>query len=282
MTGTRTRDRRCADRRVAMIADGRLSRARVPTLACAGARHRRPRTRSSLPRRPPRAPRASRTLMPDHTGPRCGSGMGSSRRPVRGMSARRRPMITAVPCRARRSRPTRGHARSGSLHLLLLRLLGRRGLLGCVPGRQERQGIDVPVRVGCSTDAEIHVWLGPLGLTARTDRADDVALAHGRPDRDPDGAEVDERDRPAVLGADRQAQPLMGQLPRVGDDAGRSRANARARRGADVDPAVLAAGVGIALGDERPQHRPVGGPRPSRRARSKHERGEHDEEDRVA
>ena len=35
MTGTRTCDRRCADRREAAFADGRLSRARVPTLACA-------------------------------------------------------------------------------------------------------------------------------------------------------------------------------------------------------------------------------------------------------
>jgi hypothetical protein len=219
VSGTRLHDRRCADRREAMIADGRLSRVRVPTLARAGARHRRPRTRSSFPRRPPRAPRASRPLTPDHPGPRCGSGMGSSRRPVRGMSVRRRPMITAVRCRARRSRPTRGHLRSGRLHLLQLRLLGRRGLLGGVPGRQEGQGIDVPVRVGRTTDTEIHVWLGPLGLTTRTDRADDVALAHLRPDRDPYRAEVDERDRPPALGADRQTQPLMGQLPRVRDDA---------------------------------------------------------------
>jgi hypothetical protein len=221
LTRTRTCDRRCADRREATIADGRQSRARVPTLACAGPRHRRPRTRSSFPRGPPHAPRASRTLTPDHTGPTCGSGMGSSRRPLRGMSARRRPMMTAVRCRARRRRPTRGHGRSGRLHLLLLRLLGRRGLLRRLPGRQERQGIDVPVRIGRSPDAEIDVRLGPLGLTTGTDRADDVALAQVGPDRDPDRTEVDERDRPPVLGADRQAQPLMGQPPRVRDDAGR-------------------------------------------------------------
>ena len=222
MTGTRTCDRRCADRGEAMIADGRLSRARVPTLACARAKHRRPRMPSSFQRRPPRAPRASRTLTPDHTRPRRGSGPRWSRRPVRGTSARGRPMTTAVRCRARRSRLTRGHGRSGRLRLLLLRLLGRRGLLGRVPGRQEGQWIDVPIRIGRATDTEIHVWLGPLGLTARTDRADDVPLAHVRPDRDPDRAEVDERDRPPVLGANRQAQPLMGQLPRIRDDAGRS------------------------------------------------------------
>jgi hypothetical protein len=221
MTGTRPHDRRSADRREAKSADGRLFRAKAPTLACAGARHLRPRARSSFPRRPRGAPRASRTLMPDHNGPRCGSSMGSRRRPVRCMSMRRRQMITAVRCRARKNRPTGGHGSNRSLRLLLLRLLGRRGLLGCVPGRQERQGIDVPVRVGRATDAQVHIRLGPLGVAARADRADDVALAHLRPDRDPDRAEVDERGRPPVLGADRQAQPLMGQLPRVRDDAGR-------------------------------------------------------------
>jgi hypothetical protein len=221
MTGTRPHDRRCADRCEAMIADGRIFRARAPTLACAGGRHLRPRARSSFPRRPPGAPRASRTLMPDHTGARCGSGMGSSRRPVRGMSLRPRPMITAVNCRARRNRATGGHGRNRSLRLLLLLLLRGRGLLGRLPRRQERQGVDVPVRVGRSTDAEIHVRLGPLGITARADRADDVALAHLRPDRDPDRAEVNERHRPPVLGADRQAQPLMGQPPRVRDDTRR-------------------------------------------------------------
>ena len=217
MTGTRPH-RRCADRREAAIADSRLSRARAPTLACAGARHRRLRARSSPPRRPPGAPRAFRTLTPDLTESRRGSGTGSSRRPVRGMSMRWRPLITAVRCRARRNRPTGGHGRNRSLRLLLLR---RRGLLGRLPGWQERQGIDVPVRVGRAADPEIHVRLGPLGVTARAERADDVALAHLRPNRDPDRAEVDERDRPPVLGADRQAQPLMGQLPRVCDNAGR-------------------------------------------------------------
>jgi hypothetical protein len=221
MSGTRPHDRRCTDRREAMIADGRLFRARAPTLTWAGARHLRPRARPSFPRRPPGAPRASRTLTPDPIGSRRGSGTGSSRRPLRGMSMRRRPMVTAVRCRARRNHPTGGHGSNRSLRLLLLRLLGRRGLLGRLPRRQERQGIDVPVRVGRATDAEVHVGLGPLGVTARADRADDIALAHLRPDRDPDRAEVDECDRPTILGADRQAQPLMGQLPRVRDDAGR-------------------------------------------------------------
>jgi hypothetical protein len=87
----------------------------------------------------------------------------------------------------------------------LSRRLGRRRRLRRRPRRQERQRIDVPVRVGRPADAQVHVGLRSFGLTARADRPDDIALAHCCPDRHADRAEVDERDRPAVLGADRQA-----------------------------------------------------------------------------
>jgi hypothetical protein len=134
MAGTSPHDRWCADRREALIAGGRLARARVPTSVYAGAKHRRPWARGPFRHRPPSGRSPSRALTPDHTGPRCGSGMGPSRRPVRGMAMRRRSMITAVRCRARRSHLTCGHGRNRRLRLLLL-LLGRRGLLGRVPGR---------------------------------------------------------------------------------------------------------------------------------------------------
>lgn len=163
-----------------------------------------------------------------------------------------------------------------------LLLLGRRGLLGSQAGRQKCQRIDVPVRFRGVTNAEVHIRLRPLGLAARPDRADHVALAHLGPDRDPDRPEVDERDRPAVLGADRQAQTLMRHLTGICDDAARRGANVRARRSADVDPAVLSACVGIALGDERSEHGPVDGPRPGRCSWSKHDGGECYEENRVA
>jgi hypothetical protein len=139
MAGTSPHHRRCDDRRGAVIAGGRLARARVPTSVYAGARHRRPWARSSFRHRPPSGRSGSRAPTPDHTGPRCGSGMGPSRRtrrgrrPVRGMSMRRRPTITAVRCRGRRNHTMGGHGRNRRLRLLLL--LGRRGLLGRVPGR---------------------------------------------------------------------------------------------------------------------------------------------------
>jgi hypothetical protein len=86
-------------------------------------------------------------------------------------------------------------------------------LFGGVSRRQERQRVDVAVRVRRVADAEIDVRLCPDGLAARADRADDVALAEPRPNRDPDRAEVNQRDRPGVLGADGQAQPLPRQSP---------------------------------------------------------------------
>jgi len=148
-------------------------------------------------------------------------------RPRRRARARRGPSMHALrdrhgsmPCLhvhgrrvARKSgdafgnRLRRRHRRSRGLRLR--RRLNRRRRLGRRTRRQKRQWIDVPVRVDRPPDAEVHVGLGPFGLTARADGADDVAFAHSGPERHADRAEVDERDRPAVLGADRQAQPLV-------------------------------------------------------------------------
>jgi hypothetical protein len=140
IAGTSPHDRWCADRRAALIADGRLARARVPTSVYAGARHRGPWARTSFRHRPSGGRSASRALTPDQIGPRCGSRMGPSRRarrrgrrPVRGMSMRRRSTMTAVRCRGPRNHTMGGHGRNRRLRLLLL--LGGRGLLGRVPGR---------------------------------------------------------------------------------------------------------------------------------------------------
>ena len=191
-------------------------------------------------------------------------------------------MTATARRRARSSRLLLGHGGRLGLHLLLRRRLHRRRLLRCMPWRQERQRIDIAVRIGRAADAQVHVRLGPFGLTAGADRGDDVALAHAGPDGDADRAEVDECDRPAVLGADRQAQPLMRQLSGVRSHPDGRRPNVGPRRRADVTPSMLTARVRIVVGDERPQHRAVDGPRPGRRARSQGERREHDEQERVA
>ena len=158
---------------------------------------------------------------------------------------------------------TRRHRRSRSLHRR--RLLDRWHLLRRLPGRQKRQGVDVAVRVRREADAQIDVRLRPLGLAARADRADDVALADLSPDGHPDRAQVDERDRPAVLGSDRQAEALSRQSSGERDHSARGGTDVGARGSSDVDPSMLATRIRIALGDERPQHRPVDRPGPRRR-----------------
>ena len=128
----------------------------------------------------------------------------------------------------------------------------------------------------------MDIRLRPLGLAARADRADDVALADLSADGQPDRAQVDERDRPAVLGSDRQAETLSRQSSGERDHPTRGGTDVRARGSCDVDPSVLAARVRIAVGHERPQHRPVDRPGPRRRSRRKHECGEEHDEELVA
>jgi hypothetical protein len=113
----------------------------------------------------------------------------------------------------------------------------------------------------------MDIWLRPLGLSARADRADDVALADLSPDRQGDRAQVDERDRPAALGSDRQAEPLPRHSSGERNHSTRGGTDVRARGSSDVDPPVLPARIRIAIGDERPQNRPVDRPRPRRRSR---------------
>ena len=189
-------------------------------------------------------------------------------RPARARRARRtaarthRPRQRALgsPLHRRRSRH-----RNGRLDDRLA--FGRRLLWRSGPSRQKRERVEIPVRVRSQADAEIHVRLGHLRLAARADRPDDVPLLDCGSDRDADRAQVDQGDGVPVLGTDRHAAPLARQLTCEGDDPGRRCAHVGSRRRADVDPAVLAAGVRVVAGDERPQHRPVDRPGPGSRAR---------------
>jgi hypothetical protein len=61
------------------------------------------------------------------------------------------------------------------------------------PCRQQRQRIDVTLRVACRADAEVHVRLDVIGNTARTDCADERSLGHLRAARNGDRAEVEQR-----------------------------------------------------------------------------------------
>jgi hypothetical protein len=63
----------------------------------------------------------------------------------------------------------------------------------------------------------------------------------------------------------------MRQLSDEGDDARGRGANVRTGPLGDVDSTVLAAGVWVVLGDERPQHGAVDWPSPGIRARAQNE-----------
>jgi hypothetical protein len=128
------------------------------------------------------------------------------------------------------------------------------------------------VRLGRQTDAEMDVGLRMLCLPARPDRADDFALGELRPHAHADRPELHERDRVAVGSADRQRQPRARNGAGESDDAGRRRSHLSTCRRADVDPAVLAAHVGVVVGDESLQHGPVDGPAPGCCTRCEHER----------
>jgi hypothetical protein len=76
---------------------------------------------------------------------------------------------------------------------------------------------------------------------------------------------VEERDGIAVGGSDRECLAACGHAPGEGDRAGSGSAYRRSGIRADVDAAVLAAGVRIIPQDEGSKHRPVDGPGPGER-----------------
>ena len=110
--------------------------------------------------------------------------------------------------------------------------------------------------------SEMDVRLGVLDLSARADGGDDVALLDRGPDPDAHGPEMDERDRIAVLGADRQAEPGAWQRAGERHHAARGCAHVGAGGRPDVHTAVLPARVRIVLREKAPEHRAVDGPAP--------------------
>ncbi|MGA9763027.1 MAG: hypothetical protein WBQ14_11470 [Gaiellaceae bacterium] len=77
------------------------------------------------------------------------------------------------------------------------------------------------------------------------DRADGFSFAHDRVLCNPDRAQPDQRDGIAVGAADGDRAPVPGHGAGEGDRSGRGRAHARAGLAGDIDPAVLAAGIGV-------------------------------------
>ena len=123
-----------------------------------------------------------------------------------------RPAVTAAA--DKRDGATSGAATGGACGCTCGRLLGPVAPAPAPAGEAERQRIDVAVRIRGEADAEMDIRLRPLGLAARADSANDVALADLSSDGSPNRSQVDERDRPAVLGSDRQGRdPVAGMRP---------------------------------------------------------------------
>jgi hypothetical protein len=75
------------------------------------------------------------------------------------------------------------------------------------------------VRLGRQAHAEMNVWFRNLGIDARTDHADHLSLGDRSANRDRDRAELEKRDRVAVLSADRDRPPCSRYRARKGDHA---------------------------------------------------------------
>jgi hypothetical protein len=156
----------------------------------------------------------------------------------------------------------------------------RRRRIGCGralrvgPGRQECERIEIAVRLGRQPNAEVHVRLGMLRLSARADGADHVALGKRRPKAHGDRAEMHERDRVPVRSTDREREARRGHGAGEPDDARHRRPNLGAARRADVEATMLPAEVRVVFQRETAQDRPVDGPAPGRGRRCEQERAQ--------
>jgi hypothetical protein len=176
---------------------------------------------------------------------------------------------------------------------LRLRHVGRRGRLlggGCLlegggsldalgladarlARRQQGERIDVSVGLARNAHAQVDVGVGDERVVARADPGDDRSLLDDLPTRDEDLAELQERDRVAVGRQDRDRPAPAGHHPCEGDSSRGGRPHVGAELTADVDAAVLAAGVGVVAQDEGAEDGAVGRPRPALRAGHEHECG---------
>jgi len=105
---------------------------------------------------------------------------------------------------------------------------------------------------------------------------DEGALLHGRSACDQRLGELEQRDRVAVGGLDRERPSALRERAHEGDGSGRGREHVGSDGRAEVDAAVLPACVRIGTERERPQHRPGDGPGPAEGRRGERERRERD------
>lgn len=127
-------------------------------------------------------------------------------------------------------------------------------------GRQQAERIHVPVGVARRAHAEVDVRLRRVA-----DGRHDVALGHRASAYRRIRAEMLERGGIPVGRSDRDRPTAGRDSAGEADGSGDRRAHRCACGRADVDAAVLAAGIGVVTKDERSKHRPVDGPGPGER-----------------
>ena len=143
--------------------------------------------------------------------------------------------------------------------------------------RQQRERVDVPLRLRGDADAEVDGRIGRV--RRRADGAHGSALRDRRPPRDGDRAEVDERDRKAVRRHHRHHAAAVRHGAGERDQPARRSDDALAERTTHVDAAVLSAGERMGRVErERTQHGPARRPGPGARGRSGAERKQNDEQ----
>jgi hypothetical protein len=142
-------------------------------------------------------------------------------------------------------------------------------------GGQQAERVDVALRFGGDPDAEVEMRRDGDRVGALAHGPDDGALRHDRAAGDAERAELEQRDRVAVRGLDRQRAAASRHGAGERDGAGRGCPHLGAHGRAEVDAAVLPARVGVGGEGERAQQWAVDRPGPGTRGRSDAEQRQH-------
>jgi hypothetical protein len=149
--------------------------------------------------------------------------------------------ISGRRTRSRRRRGRRGVRRWSGLRIGRRRGVAARWRRRRLPRREDRERIDVSLRVGGDADPEVDVGLIELGRSARADAAQRGPFVDPSGLRDCDRAKMHEGDGVAVGGLDGHGLAVARHGSGKRHGPGRWRQHLRAGRPGDVDPAMLSA-----------------------------------------
>jgi hypothetical protein len=122
----------------------------------------------------------------------------------------------------------------------------------------------------------MNVRRGRDGVGAFANRPDNRSFRDVVAARDARRAQLEQRDRKAVGGPDRDCAAAARNSTDERDRTGGGCPDGAPELGADIDAAMLAAGVGVIAEDEWAKDLPVGRPRPSKSGRRDDERRQDD------